>query len=170
MPRCGRLFPENSSASALLRQLPSPGMHGVKAHAVARHGFQGLNHGRLHGAWQRNALPLAACRFLLLKALAQCPPHFPSLSHSSSHQTSRGAPNQPRRTMTAAAWPKGDPGYAASPSSRAHGSTGRQPPGLASPCMEKMPASPGPKRDKEKSLLNRSSRGFYWWVIHGSNM
>jgi hypothetical protein len=69
MPRCGRLFPENSSASALLRQLPSPGMHGVKAHAVARHGFQGLNHGRLqqrlHGAWQRNALPLAACRLPL---------------------------------------------------------------------------------------------------------
>ena len=145
MPRCGRLFPENSSASALLRQLPSPGMHGVKAHAVARHGFQGLNHGRLHGACAMSVpLPFVIPLFI--------------------------APNQPRRTLTAAAWPKGDPGYAASPSSRAHGSTGRQPPGLASPCMEKMPASPGPKRDKEKSLLNRSSRGFYWWVIHGSNM
>lgn len=166
MPRCGRLFPENSSASALLRQLPSPGMHGVKAHAVARHGFQGLNHGRLHGAWQRNALQLAACRLPLLAAQGACAMSAPLPFVIPLFI----APNQPRRTMTAAAWPKGDPGYAASPSSRAHGSTGRQPPGLASPCMEKMPASPGPKRDKEKSLLNRSSRGLCWWVIHGSNM
>ncbi|WP_312586617.1 hypothetical protein, partial [Comamonas terrigena] len=51
-------------------------MHGVKAHAVARHGFQGLNHGRLqqrlHGAWQRNALPLAACRLPLIAAQGAC--------------------------------------------------------------------------------------------------
>jgi len=42
--------------------------------------------------WFSGPKPWAAARRLPLKALAQCPPHFPSLSHSSSHQTSRGAP------------------------------------------------------------------------------
>lgn len=149
MLRCGRLFPENSPARALLRQLPSPDMHGVKAHAAARHGFQGLSRG-----W------LQQCLYGACAMSAPLPFGIPLFI----------APNRPRRTMMAAAWPKGDPGYAALPSSRAHGSAGRWPPGLASPYMEKTPASPAPERDKEKSLLNQSSRGFCWWVIHGSNM
>ena len=165
MPRCGRLFPENSSASALLRQRPSPGMHGVKAHAVARHGFQGLNHGRLqqrlHGAWQRNALPLAAyCCSRRLRNVRPTSLRYPTL-----HRTKPAAAHHDGCSLA-----EGCPSYAASPSSLAHGSTGRRPPGLASPCMKTTPAFPAPERGKEKSLLNRSSRGFCWWVIHGSNM
>ena len=66
-------------------------------------------------------LPLAACRLPLLAAQGACAMSAPLPFVIPLFIAS----NQPRRTMTAAAWPKVDPGYAASPSSRAHGSTWR---------------------------------------------
>lgn len=166
MPRCGRLFLENSPASALLRQLPSPDMHSVKAHGGGKTWFSGPTP---WAAARRLVVQCFAvlpfCRFAVCCSRRLCNVRPTSLRHPPLHRTKPTAAHHDGCSLA-----EGCPSYAASPSSLAHGSTGRRPPGLASPCMKTTPAFPAPERGKEKSLLNRSSRGFCWWVIHGSNM